>query len=424
MTAVGCLEKNELYHDDTFSLFEKTTEIGNEEFESDDSERNTKLLSPLQRDEAGIVKYEFNISNLFYLFNEINSLEFVTLHAYPYSQTLSTIIYCNDVILSKLYNYSFYNTKNTLTEQCFYAGCLYLFIILSFRSVYLNDQLIKKGNIFFEVYYHIFILYKQEDDYIFLDNIEAKELERKSNEEQIQQYYRQYELITKESEETYKSLLVRINNIRILNTFITMKKIYGDTIRLMINHNNTFNNLKTNAIQQRCVYILSYFNDIKNSIPLCEIVEGSIDPDLCLFVKYQFNKMEIPSYNYEDIYEEWKDMINKYLNAYKLVMSNRNNLFTLHSHIKLFFLESNSILIRSYISILYDEFVEKQFIMTLEDSFHLPDDFFQYENGENFFYSIRNNMNDYFKLYCLTASKHFRDDYSFIIKMSNFVRDV
>lgn len=157
MTVVGSLENNELFHDDTFSLFEETSTIENGEFENDDLGRNITCLSPLQRDISGIVKYEFNINNLFYLFNEINSLEFVELHAYPYPQTLSTVIYCNDIILSKLYKYSFYNTKNTLTEQCFYAGCLYLFIILSFRTIYLNEQLIKKGRIYFQVYIYNYI---------------------------------------------------------------------------------------------------------------------------------------------------------------------------------------------------------------------------------------------------------------------------
>lgn len=157
--AASSLKENELFHGDNFSLADEASSIDNEDIKSYHIGKNTTLLSPLQRDSSGTVIYEFNINNLFYLFNEINCLEFVELHAYPYPQTLPTIIYCNDVILSKLYKNSFYNTKNTLTEQCFYSGCLFLFIILSFRSVYLNELLIKMGGIYFQVFFIYLFIY-------------------------------------------------------------------------------------------------------------------------------------------------------------------------------------------------------------------------------------------------------------------------
>lgn len=403
-----------------------SNEIGDPKVDED--AKITSVLSPRQRDEANLIKYSLTIKNLFYLFNEIKKCEATYLDAYPYPQTLPTVIYTQPCILDKVFCLSFLNETTEIKEEGtlnseefnhFLLGCLYLYIVYSFKTIYQYNKLLDSCTDII-----------QEEDIIYSTNLNDDIAIQIPEDEKLLSYYLKYDkqltLIKEEKVkiETHDSL----EHLNLVETYLKTQKFYSEIVESMILLNSKNNNHLLKQLNKIAVDI----SKIKETISLVEEIPDSVDPDLSLFVKYSFAKMTIPNKTYEEANTEWYNMIQNYIKCVNIIENKNcptNSLCHFQFNMRQFYLNNHHICVRVLMMKLYENNISLHLKKYLSETLMIPVEFYVYFNdvenlGIDLFDEFIKIFDDLIRCYCLLPPRRNSQMTQYICNIQNFLQNV
>lgn len=406
-----------------------SNEIGDPKVDED--AKITTILSPRQRDENGLVKYNLTIENLFYLFNEIKKCEATYLDAYPYPQTIPTVIYAQPCILDKVFCFSLLNETNEIKEEGslnseefnrFLLACLYLYIVYSFKTIVQYNCLLDSCNDLV-----------QEEDIIYAANLNDDIKIQIPEDNELLSYYLKYDkqlTLIKEGKVTIENL-TSLEHLNLIETYLKAQKFYSEIIESIVSLSSIKNSNKNHLLKQ-LNKIAVEISKIKETIPLVEVIPNSVDPDLSLFVKYSFAKMTIPDKTYKEANTEWYNLIQNYIKCINIIENKNyptNSLCHFQFNMKQFYFNNYHVCVRVFMIKLYENNIHLHLKKYLSETFMIPNEFYVFfkddeETGLDLFDEFTKIFDDLIRCYCLSPPRRNSQLTQYICNVQNFLQNV